>query len=136
MIRIPATLVGLGLTVILGILSLVVASILTYYSLLFVLWPLCTAIGGFVSARLALRVPPVPGLAVGILGVAFQVGLSVAVNYENVLPIVFTLWFPIVQIMTSIIGGVIGAFMASRASKSTTQTEQTTKTVAEARDIA
>lgn len=124
MIRIPAMLVGLGLTIILGILSFIVASILASYWLLFFLWPLCTAIGGFVSARLALRIPPVPGFAVGMLSVAFQVGLSIAVGYDNISLIVFTLWFPIVQIMTSIVGGVIGAFIASRASEPATQPEQ------------
>ena len=124
MIRIPATLVGLGLALILGILSLIVASVLEYYWLLFFLWPLCTAIGGFVSARLALRIPPVPGLAVGLLSIAFQVGMSIAVNYNNVLQIIFTPWFPILQIIMSIVGGVIGALIVSRTNKPVTQSEK------------
>lgn len=124
MIRIPATLVGLGLTIMLGVVSFIAASILTYYWLLFILWPLCTTIGGFVSGRLALRVPPVPGFAVGILSVAFQIGISTAFVYDNTFQIVFTPWLPILEIITAIIGGLVGTLIAHQANRAKTQSEQ------------
>ena len=75
-VRIPATLIalGLGLALDAGAFALARAAGLAWAPI--VLLPLAAATAGFVAGRWGLRPPPVPGFAVGLIIIAVQIGLA------------------------------------------------------------
>lgn len=112
MVRIPATLVGLALALALGIGTFELAEWSGLWQLSIPLLPLCTALGGFVAGRWALRPPPVPGVAIGVLVVAVEIGMGMGQN-AGMLPFVEP-GLALLQVIAAITGGMVGTLMARR----------------------
>lgn len=114
MVRIPTTLVALALGLALD--AGTCALVLVFAPLAgapIVLLPMWAAAGGYVAARWSVRSAPAPGLAVGVLLVAFQVGAAFG-PYPALLPLISP---PVLllQLIAALSGGLAGAVKARRA---------------------
>jgi hypothetical protein len=121
MVRIPATLVGLALALALCIGTFELAEWSGLWQLPIALLPLCTALGGFVASRWALRPPPVPGFAVGVLVVAVEVGLGMGQDSRFLAYV--DLGLALLQVIAAISGGMVGTLLARRTLRSDPQPE-------------
>lgn len=109
-VRIPATPVALVLTIALGAGAHWLARWASLPRLPIALLPVCTAIGGFVATRWALRPPQVPGFAIGVLGVAVQLGLGLGAGRGLLAFVEPSL--AVLEVVAAICGGLIGALLA------------------------
>lgn len=113
MVRIPATPVGLGVALVLGALVAIAALRWNAPALAIVLLPLCTALGGFVAARWALRQAPVPGFAIGLFFVAVQLGCGLGIRRD--LFAFVTIDVALIEVIAAITGGMLGSLLKRRA---------------------
>jgi hypothetical protein len=120
-IRIPATLVALALTLVLDAGTYMLTSTLVFASVPIALLPLWAAAGGFVAGRWGAWPAPVPGFAVGLLVVATQIGLATGQLPELRAYIEPSLM--LLQVIAAITGGMIGTLLARRASQPETRAE-------------
>jgi hypothetical protein len=114
-VRIPATLVALALTLTLNAGTFFLARMPALAYLPIALLPLWAVAGGFVASRWALRPPPVPGFAVGLLAVATQIGI--AAGYAPELRAYLEPSLTLLQVIAAITGGLIGTLLARRANQ-------------------
>jgi len=114
-VRIPATLIalGLGLALDAGAFALARAAGLAWVPI--VLLPLAAATAGFVAGRWGLRPPPVPGFAVGLIIIAVQIGLAFGAAPE-IRPYAEP-GLLLLQVIAAMAGGRTGALLARRATQ-------------------
>lgn len=111
-VRIPTTLVALALSLALDAGVFALAQQLALDDAPIALLPLCALAGGFVSGRWAPRPAPVPGLSVGLMLAAVQIGL--AFGYLPVLRAHVAPSPIMLQIMAAMCGGLCGTILARR----------------------
>jgi hypothetical protein len=121
MVRIPATLAALALTLALNGGTFMLARMWAGANIAIALLPLWAACGGYVAGRWAARPAPAPGFAVGMLVVATQIGL--ASGYAPELSAYIEPGLTLLQIIAAITGGMIGTLLARRASQPAAQAE-------------
>jgi hypothetical protein len=115
LVRIPATLVALALGLALDGGTFALSRRLALDLAPIALLPLWALLAGLVAGRWALRPPPVPGLAVGLLLGAVQIGLAFGAvpairPYAEASLVMF-------QVMAAMSGGLAGLVVARRASQ-------------------
>ena len=114
-VRIPATLVALGLGLGLDAGTFALARGLALDRAPIALLPLWALLGGFAAGRWGERPPPVPGLAVGLMLCAVQIGL--AFGYLPALRAHVEPALLMLQVMASMSGGMAGVVAARRANQ-------------------
>jgi hypothetical protein len=114
-VRIPATLVALALGLALDAGTIALSERFASDWTPIVLLPLWAAVAGVVVGRWSLRAAPMPGLDVGLLIVAVQIGL--AFGAAPGLRAIAEPAMVMAQITAALSGGLIGAILARRASR-------------------
>jgi hypothetical protein len=112
-VRIPATLIALGLGLALDAGALLLARMTAMPLAPIVLLPLAAITAGFVAGRWGLRPPPVPGFAVGLFIIAIQIGLAFG-SAPEIRPYAEP-GLLLLQVIAAMAGGRTGALLARRA---------------------
>ena len=115
-VRIPAVVVALALALALDAGTFALAVGLNAAAVAIVLLPLCASAGGFVAARWASRAAPAPGLAVGVLLVACQLGAAFG-PYPAIQPLLDPRLL-LLQLIAALGGGLVGMVLVRRAAGS------------------
>lgn len=115
-VRIPAVVVALALGLALDAGTFALAVTLNTAAVAIVLLPLWAALGGTVAARWAGRTAPAPGLAVGVMLVACQLGAAFG-PYPAIQPLIDPRLL-LLQLIAALGGGMIGMVLVRRAAGS------------------
>ncbi|HNP85469.1 MAG TPA: hypothetical protein PKK78_04975 [Kouleothrix sp.] len=113
MVRIPAVLVAVVGGLVLDVATFGLALYTNLVAVPIVLLPLWAACAGCVATRWAVRTPPAPGLAAGVLLVACQVGAALG-PYQVIQPYL-DLRVLLLQLIAALSGGLIGMVLVRRS---------------------
>src|SRR5512145_1844311 len=120
-VHIPAILIALLLVLGLGSATVMFTNWADMWLLPFLLLPLWTAIGGFVATRWALHPPQVPGLTVGLISIAVQIGLGLGIG--NIILRIVEPRLIMLELLAALSGGLVGSLLSSQGEQIVTQPE-------------
>jgi hypothetical protein len=123
MVRVPATLVGLALTLALSYATFMLTWWLAIPQLPIAMLPAWAVVGGLIAGRWALRPPPVPGFAVGLFVVAVEIGAGLGLGGNPMLFVEPRL--ALLQMISAISGAMFGTLLARRPQEPEPQPEYT-----------
>jgi hypothetical protein len=125
MVRVPATLVGLFVTLLLHSATVTLAYHVQQPWLLIVLLPINAAVGGVIGGRWAMRPAPVPGFAIGLLSVAAQMGLGMSASGSILIFVMIE--EVLLQIIAAITGGCSGRYWRDEPTRYLSITRRNTR---------